>query len=139
MARRTDGQEKKKRFDGAGKKVEFAPKGCLVVYVGEEQERFCIPVDYLCHPVFHELLQGAEEAYGFCHPGPLRIPCHVDRFKQLTRCIPDKQMLCTCDESVESRNGFFRRVRLLWLRYVSKHGRCGFSPLYRQERLKGRS
>ncbi|CAI9104671.1 OLC1v1003394C1 [Oldenlandia corymbosa var. corymbosa] len=65
------------------------PKGYFAVYVGEESEktkRFVIPVAYLNQPWFQDLLQQAEEEYGFDHPilGGLTIPCRQDIFLDLT-------------------------------------------------------
>nr|GMD11023.1 auxin-induced protein 15A-like [Ipomoea batatas] len=55
------------------------PRGHLAVYVGEspdERHRFVVPISYLNHPLFHDLLSLAEEEYGFRHPtGGLTIPC----------------------------------------------------------------
>ncbi|CAH1446624.1 unnamed protein product [Lactuca virosa] len=59
------------------------PKGCVSVIVGlkgEEKKRFVIPVMYMNHPLFMELLKEAEEEYGFQHQGPITIPCHVKDF-----------------------------------------------------------
>ncbi|KAL3832824.1 hypothetical protein ACJIZ3_007560 [Penstemon smallii] len=58
------------------------PKGCLAIKVGNgnEQKRFVIPVFYLRHPLFLQLLKGAEEEYGFDQKGMITIPCHVDEF-----------------------------------------------------------
>ncbi|KAL7156493.1 hypothetical protein ABFS83_02G013600 [Erythranthe nasuta] len=62
------------------------PKGHLAVYVGEnEKKRFVIPLSYLNHPLFQDLLCQAEEEFGFHHPmGGLTIPCNEDRFVDLT-------------------------------------------------------
>ncbi|XP_057788565.1 auxin-induced protein 15A-like [Salvia miltiorrhiza] len=62
------------------------PKGHCAVYVGEnEKTRFVIPVSYLNHPSFQELLFQAEEEFGFHHPtGGLTIPCSEDFFVDLT-------------------------------------------------------
>ncbi|KAL7237442.1 hypothetical protein ACSBR2_003687 [Camellia fascicularis] len=59
-----------------------APKGHFAVYVGEkEKNRFVIPLSYLKHPLFQDLLRKAEEEYGFDHPmGGLTIPCSEDAF-----------------------------------------------------------
>ncbi|GLJ49115.1 hypothetical protein SUGI_1036150 [Cryptomeria japonica] len=71
----------------------IARKGCVFVYVGErekekeQQERFVIPINDLHHPIFVQLLRAAEEAYGFHHDGPLKIPCNVDHFKKLKKMI----------------------------------------------------
>lgn len=56
------------------------PKGFVAVYVGDEQEeqmRCVIPVLYFNHPLFHNLLQEAEQAYGFHQKGVFRIPCQI--------------------------------------------------------------
>ncbi|KAK7352055.1 hypothetical protein VNO80_17471 [Phaseolus coccineus] len=62
------------------------PKGHFAVYVGEgEKKRFVIPVSYLNHPSFQELLSIAEEEFGFSHPmGGLIIPCSQEFFLNIT-------------------------------------------------------
>ncbi|GAA0171074.1 hypothetical protein LIER_25194 [Lithospermum erythrorhizon] len=62
------------------------PKGHFPVYVGEaEKTRFIVPISYLSHPMFQELLGRAEEEFGFDHPmGALTIPCKKDAFLKLT-------------------------------------------------------
>ncbi|GLJ49112.1 hypothetical protein SUGI_1036060 [Cryptomeria japonica] len=89
------GEGSKKRKGGVKEERErgrIAPKGCVVVYVGEEEEeqslvRFIIGIHHLHHPFFRELLEAAEEAYGFHHTGPLKIPCNVQTFKKLKNMI----------------------------------------------------
>ncbi|GJZ26606.1 auxin-responsive protein SAUR32-like protein [Tanacetum coccineum] len=36
-----------------------------------------IPVMYMNHPLFMVLLKEAEKEFGFCHNGPINIPCQV--------------------------------------------------------------
>ncbi|KAG6651623.1 auxin-responsive protein SAUR23-like [Carya illinoinensis] len=62
------------------------PKGHIAVYVGEiQKKRFVIPISYLNHPLFQDLLSRAEEEFGFNHPmGGLTIPCKEDAFIGLT-------------------------------------------------------
>ncbi|RZC66623.1 hypothetical protein C5167_010318 [Papaver somniferum] len=62
------------------------PKGHCAVYVGEtEKKRFIVPLSYLNHPSFQNLLSCAEEEFGFDHPmGRLTIPCKEDAFIDLT-------------------------------------------------------
>ncbi|KAK4258524.1 hypothetical protein QN277_004966 [Acacia crassicarpa] len=61
------------------------PRGHFVVYVGERYKRFVIPISYLNHPLFRDLLDCAEEEFGFNHPkGGLIIPCTEDYFINLT-------------------------------------------------------
>ncbi|KAK1582600.1 hypothetical protein Q3G72_016648 [Acer saccharum] len=61
------------------------PKGHLAVYVGEsERKRFIIPVSFLNHSSFQDMLSQAEEEFGFDHPmGGLTIPCREDIFFDL--------------------------------------------------------
>lgn len=62
------------------------PKGHIVVYVGEAQKkRFVVPISYLNHPSFVDLLNRAEEEFGYNHPmGGLTIPCKEEAFITLT-------------------------------------------------------
>ncbi|KAK9151610.1 hypothetical protein Syun_009919 [Stephania yunnanensis] len=66
--------------------LSSVPKGHLAVYVGEtEKKRFVVPVSYLNHPSFQDLLSSAEEEFGFSHPmGGLTIPCKESTFIDLT-------------------------------------------------------
>ncbi|XP_073011539.1 auxin-responsive protein SAUR32-like [Typha latifolia] len=66
------------------------PRGCMAIRVGsegEEQRRFVVPVMYLNHPLFVDLLKEAEEEYGFYHQGAITIPCHVDHFRHVQATI----------------------------------------------------
>ncbi|EXB51433.1 hypothetical protein L484_010415 [Morus notabilis] len=66
------------------------PKGYLAVYVGDESKmrRFVVPVSYLNRPSFQELLNQAEEEFGFDRPmGGLTIPCREDTFIDLLSCL----------------------------------------------------
>ncbi|MBA0758514.1 hypothetical protein Gotri_021498 [Gossypium trilobum] len=62
------------------------PKGHFAVYVGEaERKRFVVPLSFLKHPSFQNLLSQAEEEYGFNHPmGALTVPCSEEAFIELT-------------------------------------------------------
>ncbi|XP_057796197.1 auxin-induced protein 15A-like [Salvia miltiorrhiza] len=66
-------------------------KGHVAVYVGEnenEKKRFVIPVSYLNHSSFQELLFRAEEEFGFHHPmGGLTIPCSEDLFNGVVSAL----------------------------------------------------
>ncbi|KAE8663544.1 Auxin-induced protein 15A [Hibiscus syriacus] len=65
------------------------PKGHFAVYVGEvEKNRFVVPISFLKHPSFQNLLSQAEEEYGLNHPlGALVIPCSEEAFLDLTCCL----------------------------------------------------
>lgn len=66
------------------------PKGFLPVYVGQEHQRFVIPVFYLNDPLFENLLKGIEEHFGFQQEGALLIPCEVSDFELLRSRIGSK-------------------------------------------------
>ncbi|XP_062026344.1 indole-3-acetic acid-induced protein ARG7-like [Rosa rugosa] len=70
----------------ANTKTSVIPKGHLVVYVGESQKkRFVVPISYLNHPLFQNLLSQAEEEFGYHHPmGGITIPCSQDTFLDVT-------------------------------------------------------
>ena len=61
------------------------PKGYFAVYVGEqEKKRFVVPVSLLSQPGFQDLLNQAEEEFGYNHlMGDLTIPCSEDIFTSL--------------------------------------------------------
>eukprot|EP00257_Ricinus_communis_P027599 XP_025015013.1 auxin-induced protein 15A-like [Ricinus communis] len=65
------------------------PKGHFVVYVGEiQKKRFTVPISYLKHPSFQNLLSLAEEEFGFNHSmGGLTIPCSEEAFNDLIFCF----------------------------------------------------
>ncbi|GFP88766.1 auxin-induced protein 10a5 [Phtheirospermum japonicum] len=67
---------------GGRREARSIPKGCFAVTVGQGDElrRFVIPVAYVNHPLFLQLLKEAEEEYGFEQKGPINIPCHVEEF-----------------------------------------------------------
>lgn len=62
-------------------------KGWLSVDVGLEGEggfqRFRIPISYLYHKLFKQLLEKARDVYGYHTTGPLKLPCSVDDFFNL--------------------------------------------------------
>ncbi|KAI4307048.1 hypothetical protein L6164_030278 [Bauhinia variegata] len=79
--------------DHQKKGLKGIPKGCLAILVGqgEEQQRFVIPVIYINHPLFMQLLKEAEEEYGFDQKGPITIPCHVEEFRTVQGMIDQEQ------------------------------------------------
>ncbi|KAI5668110.1 hypothetical protein M9H77_17963 [Catharanthus roseus] len=61
-----------------------APKGHFVVYVGNEMTRFVVPMSYLKHPLFQQLLDKAAEEYGFDNnTSRILLPCDQFNFQQL--------------------------------------------------------
>ncbi|KAL9685971.1 hypothetical protein QQ045_023426 [Rhodiola kirilowii] len=81
------------------------PKGYLAVYVGPELRRFIVPTSYLSHHLFKVLLEKAEEEFGFDHHGALTLPCDVETFKYLLKCMENhpEDNNCTAEsrENVE--------------------------------------
>lgn len=75
------------------------PKGYLAVYVGPELRRFIIPTTYLSLPVFKVLLEKAEEEFGFEHKGGLTIPCEIETFKYLLKCMENKRKVQSDDNA----------------------------------------
>ncbi|XP_019198399.1 PREDICTED: auxin-responsive protein SAUR50-like [Ipomoea nil] len=65
------------------------PKGYMGVYVGRGEllRRFIIPTTYLSDPLFKVLLEKVEEEFGFEHRGGLIIPCEIETFKYLLKCM----------------------------------------------------
>ncbi|KVH90399.1 auxin-responsive protein SAUR50-like [Cynara cardunculus var. scolymus] len=80
-----------KRCSSLGKKQQQhnddVPKGHFVVYVGESRSRYVIPISFLSRPEFQNLLQRAEEEFGFDHDMGLTIPCEEQVFESLTSLI----------------------------------------------------
>ncbi|XXG66115.1 hypothetical protein AAC387_Pa05g3659 [Persea americana] len=66
---------------------EDVPKGHFAVYVGEKRSRFIVPISYLTHPEFQNLLRRAEEEFGFDHDMGLTIPCEEVVFRSLTSML----------------------------------------------------
>ncbi|KAK9108991.1 hypothetical protein Sjap_017051 [Stephania japonica] len=63
----------------------IVPKGHIAAYVGKSQRRFVVPISCLNNPLFQDLLNQAEEEFGFDHPmGGLTIPCDEEAFLNLT-------------------------------------------------------
>ncbi|KAM7273575.1 hypothetical protein ACFE04_028239 [Oxalis oulophora] len=69
------------------------------VYVGPELQRFIIPTSYLSHSLFKLLLEKTEEEFEFDHSGALTIPCEIETFKFLLKCIENNPKV---DQPVES-------------------------------------
>lgn len=63
------------------------PKGHVAVCVGPTSRRYVVRAAHLNHPVFGELLDRAEEEYGFDNVGPLSIPCDESDFEQILHHI----------------------------------------------------
>ncbi|WOL07020.1 hypothetical protein Cni_G15755 [Canna indica] len=62
------------------------PKGFVAVWVGQEgekQRRFVVPVEYVSHPLFAELLETAAAEYGYSQKGAIVIPCGVEQFRRV--------------------------------------------------------
>ncbi|KAF5202282.1 Auxin-responsive family protein, partial [Thalictrum thalictroides] len=74
-----------KKAEVRDRDIYMIPKGYLAIMVGRqaidvELQRFVVPVMYLNHPLFIQLLKEAEEEYGFDQKGTITIPCQVEEF-----------------------------------------------------------
>ncbi|KAK9101599.1 hypothetical protein Scep_025029 [Stephania cephalantha] len=67
------------------------PKGYLAVHVGPELRRFIIPTTYLSHSLFKLLLEKTAEEFGFDHKGALTIPCEIETFNYLLKCMDNNR------------------------------------------------
>ncbi|KAL2471998.1 SAUR-like auxin-responsive protein family [Abeliophyllum distichum] len=79
----------------------YVPKGDLAVYVGDKDDDTCrilVPVAYINHPLFGELLREAEKVYGFNHRGGIQIPCRKSEFENV-----QSKIAAACDGG--SRHG----------------------------------
>ncbi|KAJ0980780.1 hypothetical protein J5N97_009035 [Dioscorea zingiberensis] len=67
-----------------------APKGCVPVLVGEEDEcveRFLMQVKLLRDPRITALLEMTAGEFGYRQQGILRIPCDAEYFRQVLRML----------------------------------------------------
>ncbi|CAH9057259.1 unnamed protein product [Cuscuta europaea] len=68
------------------------PRGHFAVYVGEARRRFVVPIEYLAHALFQDLLSWAEQEFGYEHPtGGLTIPCTEEYFLSLISILSSHQ------------------------------------------------
>ncbi|XP_048134098.1 uncharacterized protein LOC115756156 [Rhodamnia argentea] len=86
-----DSDNNKKHSSSSSSSSNVVPKGHLAVCVGEELERFIIPMHYLGLPAFRLLLREAEEVFGFTQTGVLRIPCDVPVFQSVLAMVEGKK------------------------------------------------
>ena len=70
-------------------KSSKVPKGHVTVYIGDQEEKkqYVVPLSFLSHPTFQNLLNRNEEEFGFDHPtGGVTIPCDEQTFARIVRC-----------------------------------------------------
>lgn len=84
---------RKRQRHFAARASKSVPKGFVPVYVGQEHQRFVIPVMYLHHPLFEGFLKAAEQEFGYDQNGGLLIPCDVTDFEETTLQMKDCQLL----------------------------------------------
>ncbi|KAG9140852.1 hypothetical protein Leryth_010404 [Lithospermum erythrorhizon] len=90
------------------------PPGSLAVYVGQERLRFVIPTRFLNLPIFLELLNQAEEEFGYQISGGLVLPCEVGFFRGVLMLL-DKDERRYGGKSLDE-----------FLKMVSELGFCSF-------------
>lgn len=71
---------------------------CVEAAVGSgSTRRFVVPLAHLSHPAFRELLQKAEDEYGFpAAPGPVALPCDEDHFLDVLRRVSSSSRASSC-------------------------------------------
>ncbi|XP_012835884.1 PREDICTED: auxin-induced protein X10A-like [Erythranthe guttata] len=69
----------------------LTPSGSVAVYVGPERRRFVIPTRFLNLPVFVDLLNQAEEEFGYQTTGGLALPCCTDFFEEILRFLDEDE------------------------------------------------
>ncbi|KAI8003811.1 Auxin-responsive protein SAUR50 [Camellia lanceoleosa] len=82
IVKRCSSLGKKQGYDEEGLPMDV-PKGHFVVYVGVNRSRYIVPISLLTNPEFQNLLQRAEEEFGFDHDMGLTIPCEEVVFQSL--------------------------------------------------------
>ncbi|CAN6463623.1 unnamed protein product [Victoria cruziana] len=82
------------------------PDGHFVVYVGDRRLRHVVPVAYLSHPIFRELLDMAAEEFGFDQRAGLCIPCDELLFHSRTSLLEQS--------APRTPWGFWRMMRMFW-------------------------
>ncbi|KAF8041884.1 hypothetical protein BT93_A0474 [Corymbia citriodora subsp. variegata] len=65
----------------------MTPTGFFPVYVGEERQRFLVPMGFLSHPLFKMLLEKARNEFGFEHRNGLTVPCSVPAFREVLNAV----------------------------------------------------
>ncbi|KAL2512909.1 SAUR-like auxin-responsive protein family [Abeliophyllum distichum] len=86
IVKRCSSLGKKQGYDEEGLPLDV-PKGHFAVYVGQNRTRYIIPISFLTRPEFQNLLQRAEEEFGFDHDMGLTIPCEEYVFESLTSML----------------------------------------------------
>ncbi|KAF1860354.1 hypothetical protein Lal_00037693 [Lupinus albus] len=81
--------------DGSGKNPPAdVPRGHVAVTVGEAKRKFVIRADYLNHLVVQQLLDQANEGYGYNKSGPLAIHCDEFLFEDIIESLRDGTNSC---------------------------------------------
>ncbi|KAK9065173.1 hypothetical protein SSX86_016556 [Deinandra increscens subsp. villosa] len=86
IMKRCSSLSKKHGYDDDGLPFDV-PKGHFPVYVGVNRSRYIVPISFLTHPEFQQLLRRAEEEFGFHHEMGLTIPCEEMVFRSLTSML----------------------------------------------------
>ncbi|KAG8483843.1 hypothetical protein CXB51_023527 [Gossypium anomalum] len=63
------------------------PSGSFAIYVGENEERFVVPTNFLSHPLFKMLLEKSYNEYGFQQRDKLVVPCSVSTFQEVVNAV----------------------------------------------------
>ncbi|PKI59942.1 hypothetical protein CRG98_019715 [Punica granatum] len=77
----------KKEHEEEGRRLIRAPKGHFVVYVGEDLRRFVVPLAYLKHTAFKQLMQSAADEFEYSYSRGIVLPCDEATFCRVTRSL----------------------------------------------------
>lgn len=72
---------KLRQLFGKNSTPKKATKGNFVVYVGEEQKRYVVPLKCLSSKVFQLLLHQFEDHIHYRGDGKIVLPCSIDVFE----------------------------------------------------------
>ncbi|KAK9065921.1 hypothetical protein SSX86_015323 [Deinandra increscens subsp. villosa] len=82
------GEERLLRYDDEDRvSTTTTPRGFLAVYVGDERQRFVVPMSCLSHPLFKILLAKVCEEFGYEQTNGLAVPCSVEAFEEVVRAM----------------------------------------------------
>ncbi|EMS53827.1 hypothetical protein TRIUR3_00758 [Triticum urartu] len=95
-------------------------EGCFSVYVGADRQRYVVRTECLNHPLFHALLEEAEEAFGYADAGPLELPCNTEAFAKVLEKIQMEKQMAAPRRHVLPRGNSYRSLGTGWPMIVGR-------------------
>ncbi|KAI3782421.1 hypothetical protein L2E82_12466 [Cichorium intybus] len=77
------------------------PTGFFTLYIGEERQRFVVPMGYLSHPLFKMMLEKSAEEFGFGQKNGLVVPCSVNAFQEVVSVVESSNGKCDLSHLVK--------------------------------------